>query len=259
MSRLTIAFEGIASEYERWRPRYPPSILAPVVEALEPLGAALLVDVGAGTGISTRLLRDVFGPQVRILGVEPGPVMREQARAYTPSEAMIEYREGSAESIPLASGAAALVLAAQAYQWFDRPTFVAEARRVLAPRGVLAVLQNDRDWTSGGVAADYEDFLERYSPGYTRTYRAFATADEIVAAGGFAPVTERELSWTRRMPVAEFPSFALTSSKTQAVVSEIGSERTRAELLQIAASAAGPDGSVVVPYVTRLTWARYRG
>jgi len=247
------AFEGLAASYERWRPRYPSQVLDPLVAEMTTEGPdpKLLVDVGTGTGISARLLRKVFGPEPEIVGIDSEDDMLVQARKATPAESRISYRHGEAERLPFVGGSASLLLAAQAYQWFDRALFLAEARRVLGARGVLAVLQNDRDWQQGGVTAAYEEFLEANSPGYRRHYRSFDTADEL-ELGGFHHPRSAEPHWVRCLEPAEFIEMALTSSKTQAAVDVIGEEAARRELRAI----AGGRNTVSIPYVTRLYWAR---
>jgi SAM-dependent methyltransferase len=51
----------------------------------------------------------------------------------------VRYRVAPAEASGLEQASVDLVTAAQALHWFDRPRFWAEARRVLRPRGVVAV------------------------------------------------------------------------------------------------------------------------
>ncbi len=51
----------------------------------------------------------------------------------------MSYRVGPAEVSGLDDASVDLVTAAQAVHWFDRPRFWAEVRRVLRPRGVIAI------------------------------------------------------------------------------------------------------------------------
>jgi ubiquinone/menaquinone biosynthesis C-methylase UbiE len=246
------AFEGLAASYERWRPRYPSEALDPLVtERTADRTPKLLVDVGTGTGISARLLREAFGPEPEIVAIDPEDDMLAQARKATPAKSRISYLHGQAECLPFADGSASLLLAAQAYQWFDRRCFLAEARRALGTGDILAVLQNDRDWQQGGVAAAYEEFLEAHSPGYTRHYRSFDVAEEL-ESGGFHHPRLAELCWARHLEPTEFIEMALTSSKTQAAVDAIGEGAVKSELRAI----AGSGNMILLPYVTRLYWAR---
>jgi len=72
----------------------------------------------------------------------------------------VEYRVAPAEASGLPGGSVDLITVAQALHWFDIGAFYAEARRVLAPGGVLAV------WTYGNCVFDdplVERAVHRYS------------------------------------------------------------------------------------------------
>ncbi|WP_405686854.1 class I SAM-dependent methyltransferase [Streptomyces sp. NBC_00057] len=71
-----LSFGRAAAQYAAARPGYPPALFDTVEElAGRPLRGARTIDVGAGTGISTRLLHD---RGARVTAVEPGPGMAEE-------------------------------------------------------------------------------------------------------------------------------------------------------------------------------------
>jgi SAM-dependent methyltransferase len=252
------AFDRIAAEYQRYRPRYPDEVLAELraVPLVAPAGGRpLIVDAGSGTGISTRLLRRVFGPEPLVLGVEPNEDMLREAAAETPPELGIEYVAGLAEALPSPQGAVSLVLAAQALQWFDRPAFYAEARRVLAPGGTLAILQNNRAWEQSAAVEAYEQFLEAHSPGYSRFYRAFDVEGELEALDGFEAAPPFAVTWTRRMSLEGFVGMARSSTKMQGAIRALGAERAL-ELLTASIAPHAHGQTVDVPYRTELFRAR---
>jgi len=258
----TQAFDQLTEDYRRFRPDYP----APLLERLgEHVRAGdrdswptpwLMLDVGSGTGISTRALRRVFGPAPRVVGVEPGRAMRDTAEGHDRDG--VEFVGGRAEEVPFPDSSAVLVLAAQAVHWFDRPAFYAEAARLLAPGGTAAVLNNDRDWTASAFADAYENLLEEYGDDYRRDYRAYDTVGEMNAAEGLGEATESTASWTRVLGPEGFVGTALSSSRMAAVVRNIGERRTRDALASLVTEYF-PDGNVRVPYTTRLYLARREG
>src|SRR5207237_342989 len=70
-------FTGLAANYAKYRPSYPAAALD-FIEAHCELGPrSLLVDVGCGTGISSRLFAERGIP---IIGVDPNDEMRQQAK-----------------------------------------------------------------------------------------------------------------------------------------------------------------------------------
>jgi ubiquinone/menaquinone biosynthesis C-methylase UbiE len=97
-----------------------------------------VLDVACGTGIVARLARARVGGRGRVVGVDVNPQMLAVARAVAPE---IEWREGSAESLPVEAGERFdAVLCHQGLQFFpDRPGAVRQMRRVLVPNGRLGV------------------------------------------------------------------------------------------------------------------------
>ena len=130
-----LSFGPAADLYDAIRPTYP-------ADALHwALGEApkTVLDLGAGTGILTRVLLRL-GYDVR--PVEPDEAMRAKLAATTPG---VHPLAGRAEAIPVPDGQADAVVAGQAYHWFDPDPAHREIARVLAPGGVFAPIWNVRD------------------------------------------------------------------------------------------------------------------
>jgi SAM-dependent methyltransferase len=102
------------------------------------------VDVGCGTGISSRLFA---ARGIPVLGIEPNDEMRARAEAEVlPAGLPVpEYRKGTAEATELPDGCADAVLAAQAFHWFKADEALREFHRVLRPHGHVALIWNERD------------------------------------------------------------------------------------------------------------------
>src|SRR2546422_8646843 len=107
--RRRSSFGAAAELYDRIRPSYP----ADAVRWLVGDEPRRVVDLGAGTGIFSRLLASL-GHEV--IAVEPDDGMRAKLAATSPGVAALD---GSAESIPLPDESVDAAVAAQAYHWFD--------------------------------------------------------------------------------------------------------------------------------------------
>ncbi|WP_246828829.1 class I SAM-dependent methyltransferase [Micrococcus sp. HMSC067E09] len=130
--------------YDAVRPSYPSAAVDWILAGLEaPLD---VVDLGAGTGLFTRLLASRPVDEVRsVAAVEPSEAMRAVlARDVADG---VRVAEGTAERTHLAGASADVVVAAQAWHWVDVAAASAEAARVLRPGGRLAAVWNQLDVT----------------------------------------------------------------------------------------------------------------
>ena len=126
-------FERLADDY-RARPSYPDALVARLSELAGP--GRPVVDLGAGTGLLAAPLARAGHP---VLAVEPARAMLAvctEACAGLPVTPVL----APAESTGLGDVAAGLVLLADAVHWIRPDAAGAEARRLLAPDGVVAVV-----------------------------------------------------------------------------------------------------------------------
>jgi ubiquinone/menaquinone biosynthesis C-methylase UbiE len=145
-------FTGLAKQYARYRPDYPAAALD-FIMARGRLGpGALLVDVGCGTGISARLFAERGVP---VLGIEPNADMRARAQEepVPPGVPVPDYVDGRAEAMNLPDSIADVVLAAQAFHWFDPAAALREFHRILKPSGWAVLMWNEPDESDSFTAA----------------------------------------------------------------------------------------------------------
>jgi len=136
-------FTGFAAEYDAVRPR-PPAELAALISQWAAAVAPDVVDLGAGTGLSTMIWAD----QARqVIAVEPSADMREITQRKIGAAATttrFTMTAGTAEDTGLDSASADIITASQAMHWFDADRALPEIARVLRPGGVFAAY--DCDW-----------------------------------------------------------------------------------------------------------------
>jgi SAM-dependent methyltransferase len=122
----------------------------------------LVVDLGSGTGLSTRPWAERAD---QVIGVEASPEMRAQAEAATGAD-NVSFVQAYAQATGLPDGEADLVTCSQALHWMEpEPTF-AEAARLLRPGGVFAAY--DYDWppvVNWEVESAFEEVLRRVRAG----------------------------------------------------------------------------------------------
>ena len=164
-------FTATVQNYARYRPDYPRAALA-WLRAEAPGDSA--VDLGSGTGIFARQLAEVG---FQVLGIEPNAAMRAEAERHPGAPPV---QAGSAEATGLPAGSADLVVAAQAFHWFDLPLALPEIDRVLRAGGLAAAVWNTRD--DEGFGHDYEALLHAWSPDYREVARPEPTLEALRAA-----------------------------------------------------------------------------
>ncbi len=183
-------FDGLAERYAAWRPSYPDAMLDWVLEPLAGRGTLEAADLGAGTGIFTRLLA---ARGVSVVGIEPSASMIEEARRAGGAR----YQVGEAAATGLPSDAFDLVTAAQAFHWFDRERALAEARRILRADGWCAVIFNVRARTP--FLEDYEALLTATSAAYRALPHPEPTLAALRATPGLLRLDELRLRHKQRL------------------------------------------------------------
>jgi ubiquinone/menaquinone biosynthesis C-methylase UbiE len=178
------AYRGeFVSRYDQLRPR-PPSDLFELLASLAPAHPpALIVDLGAGTGISTV---PWSAHAARVIGVD---VNREMLRAARHAPG-VEYRAASAQQTGLPDGCADVITCAQSFHWMPHEPTIAEIARLLQPGGCFAAY--DYDWpplVDQEVDAAFLQMIEAAGVDPARPEKA-SHVERLQASGRFRWVRE---------------------------------------------------------------------
>ena len=165
MTAATERFSSRVDNYARYRPSYPPPAIELLRERCGLVSGAAVADLGSGTGILTELLLE---SGARVFAVEPNDAMRAAAEAQLGRHPRFRSVKGTAESSTLADASVDLLVAGQAFHWFDPRRARIEALRVLRPGAWAALLWNERPPEATPFLADYEALLKRHAPEYAR-------------------------------------------------------------------------------------------
>lgn len=131
--------DGFAETYDLYRPVPPVALLEIVTLMAGGDPVACVVDLGCGTGLSTRVWSERSST---VVGVEPNNAMIERARLAT-SAPSVRYVHAFAAETGLPPESADIVTCAQAFHWMDPPPVLSEAARVLRIGGVFAAYDYD--------------------------------------------------------------------------------------------------------------------
>ncbi len=165
ISDPTKRFSDRVDNYIKYRPSYPPQVIAFLAAVCNLSGDAVIADVGSGTGIFTGLLLD---RGYTVYAVEPNKAMRQAAETLFSSNNNFISVSGTAEATILPANSADLVVCAQAFHWFDPEKTQTEFKRILKADGKVALIWNNRDAESDEFSIAYESILKQDSIDYNK-------------------------------------------------------------------------------------------
>ncbi len=176
----TQRFTDRVADYVKYRPTYPREVVMFLHATCGLAKGAQVADIGAGTGISARLFLDAGHP---VVAVEPNQAMREASVAWLADFEDFSAVSGSAEATTLADASVDLVIAAQAFHWFDPATARREFARILKPGGLVAPFWNSRLLSGTPFLTGYEALLKHYGVDYTEVSERYG--DDVSMSAWF--------------------------------------------------------------------------
>lgn len=177
LSDATTRFSSRVADYVRYRPGYPPALLDWLHGEIGVATNARVADIGAGTGISTRIFLQAGHP---VIAVEPNGPMREAAAQWLAADfPQLQLVDGTAEATTLPDHSIDLVGAAQAFHWFDTSAVHREWARILRPGGLALVYWNSRLLEGSSFLVGYEQLLIDYGTDYTEVAERYQSDEQM--------------------------------------------------------------------------------
>lgn len=156
-------FSDRVENYVKYRPTYPPAVLGFLRDAAGLAPQSIVADIGSGTGISSALF---VGNGNTVYGVEPNAPMRAAAERHFAGVELFHSIDGTAEATTLAENLVDLVVAGQAFHWFNPPAARREFARILRPGGHIALMWNTRKLDSSPFLQAYENLVLDFGTDY---------------------------------------------------------------------------------------------
>lgn len=198
-----LVYDPAVRDYEQGRTRWPAAVA-------DGVAGSTVLDLGAGTGKLTRALVPCYD---EVIAVEPLQAMRALGETVVPSA---EWREGTAEAIPLRDQSVDAAFVADAFHWFNSAAAATELARVLRPGGTLVVMFAVWDGTwhppLPAAAGEAVEVVSR------RTGEAgaakFKRGDWRAGFAGapFSPFVEREVTFSHKAVRANVIAYYLSMS-----------------------------------------------
>lgn len=163
MPKSTERFSNRVENYVKYRPGYPPEVLQLFRDEMNLQTSSVIADIGAGTGISAKIFLENGN---EVFGIEPNEAMRKASENFLQDFPKFHAIDGTAENTTLESQSLDIIIAAQAFHWFDKAKTQTEFRRILKEKGFVALIWNERQLDSNEFLREYERFLLKFGTDY---------------------------------------------------------------------------------------------
>lgn len=227
---------GLAdSAYRAFRPEYPPELFETIVAAAGS-GRDLVIDLGAGTGLSTLPLSAHFK---RVVAVEPDAAM---ARALAGLADNIVVDPRPAEEFTAEPDSADLVTAGTCFYWFDGAAVAGEIARWLKPGAPFAAYR----YRFPGLTGSAKEIVDRENLAHWDAFRHERLRDQeytvrtIRGCPVFEDVSVQEIPGTHSLTPQALAGFFASSSFASAYARDIGDADYFDKLAAELETACGP-------------------
>lgn len=170
-------FSNRVDTYVKYRPSYPKEAIDCLYDTVGLHPDCEVADVGAGTGIFTKLLLERGS---RVTAVEPNKEMREAAIEALGSNANFRTIPGSAEDTGLPDESVDFITCAQSFHWFHQQRAKAEFHRILKPGGKAVLIWNSRLTEGTAFLEEYEHLLQRYGTDYNEVKHTNISPESLI-------------------------------------------------------------------------------
>lgn len=152
------SFDSVADLYDRYRPTYPPEVVAALAEMAALEAGCRVLEIAPGAGQLSGSLAELGA---ELTAVELGPRLAAKARARLSGFPLAAVEVSSFESWPLPEEPFDVVVCATAFHWLDPELRFSKTARALRPGGSLAIVHAHHvdGGTHGFVRASQELYV----------------------------------------------------------------------------------------------------
>jgi ubiquinone/menaquinone biosynthesis C-methylase UbiE len=184
MKRSTERFSDCVQDYTQYRPSYPEALIEFIESACGLHPGSIVADIGAGTGIFTKLLLE---RGYHVFAIEPNAEMLAAAEQRLESYPSLTALPGTAEHTGLPDASVDCITIAQAFHWVDQSLAKQEFSRILRPQrdalgessGWVVLVWNHRKIEGSPFLQGYEQLLKSWAPEYELVKARTVSAAQI--------------------------------------------------------------------------------
>lgn len=166
---------------------------------------AAILDLGSGTGISTRQLwRNGFK---NVIGLDRDPQMIKEAIAANNKICSIKYIQADmALGLPFADEQFDVVVATSSFHWFSNPSSIKEVERIIKPKGYYFVIGGAPRYQQNKKPNPLKENIERIMDefGVKKHKQTTPSASELLEEQGFKIIVDATVPYEHYYTKQEF-------------------------------------------------------
>jgi SAM-dependent methyltransferase len=170
----TKRFSSRVENYLKYRPGYPNEIIHLLTTECGLTSDSLVADIGSGTGFMTELFLKNGNT---VYGIEPNAEMRAAGERLLAKYPKFLSVNATAEATTLPNDSVDLIVAGQAFHWFDHPKARLEFQRVVRPDGWVVLVWNGFLVETSALVRGYQELLMKYGTDYQEVNREIEDCD----------------------------------------------------------------------------------
>lgn len=138
-------FSNRVENYIKYRPSYPSEIISFLKHEINLSSDQIIADIGSGTGISSvNFLKN----NNKVIGIEPNSEMRKASEIYLNAYDNFISIDGKSDNTSLQNSSIDIIIAGQAFHWFNIETTKIEFKRILKNDGYIILIWNEKDFSN---------------------------------------------------------------------------------------------------------------
>lgn len=155
-------FTSRVENYVKYRPHYPREIIPFLSEECSMTKQTIIADIGSGPGISSE---NFIANGNVVYAIEPNDAMRKSAENIFAGKKNFISIKGTAENTTLKNDSMDMIIAGQAFHWFDREKSRSEFKRILKKDGYVILIWNEKT-ESDEFMKEYYTLIKKYGINY---------------------------------------------------------------------------------------------
>lgn len=233
-------FAGTAKYYAKYRPKIPTEVVDYIKQKYNLNGDGVLLDIGCGTGISTKAFAPLFA---KTIAFDPNREMLDEAITYYDAP-NIEWRLCSDRNLDLDNEKIKLAIAVRSFHWLNQDSFLQYLSSHLVENGAIAIIGDGSFWTGNEPwQVKTKEIIQEFlgldrKAGKTMNYTAPSEPYEVILKrNGFTEIDSRTIPiirhWTLESIIGYLYSTSFSSYDLYAGRNAEFEERLKGELLKI--------------------------